>query len=72
MNFGKDQIVKKHKNLVSTKQRLTTKVIITLFKAMVFLLVLAVGAGGFLGLGATGTRLEPSVISVSIRLPSES
>ena len=68
MNFGKDQIVKKHKNLVSTKQRLTTKVIITLFKAMVFLLVLAVGAGGFLGLGAIKGIIDgaPDIESINI------
>ena len=51
MHFGKEHIVKKHKNLVSTKKRLTTKVFVTMFKSAVFLVVLAVGAVGFLGLG---------------------
>ncbi len=51
MNFGKEHIVKKHKNLVSTKKRLTTKVFVTMFKSAVFLVILAIGAVGFLGLG---------------------
>lgn len=68
MNFGKEQIVKKHKNLVSTRRRLTTKVFIILFKAMVFLLVLAVGAGGFLGLGVVKGIIDgaPDVENINI------
>lgn len=68
MNFGKEQIVKKHKDLVSKKRRLTTKVVVMLFKALIFLLVLAVGAGGFLGLGVIKGIIDgaPDVESINI------
>lgn len=68
MNFGKEQIVKKHKDLVSTKRRLTTKIFVTLFKALVFLFVLAIGAGGFLGLGVIKGIIDgaPDIESINI------
>lgn len=68
MNFGKEQIVKKHKDLVSTKRRLSTKVIVSLFKVSIFLVVLAIGAVGFLGLGVIKGIIDgaPDVESINI------
>jgi len=68
MNFGKEHIVKKHKNLVSTKKRLTTKILITLFKVSVFLLISGVGAVGFLGLGVIKGIIDgsPNVEDINI------
>lgn len=68
MNFGKEQIVKKHKDLVSTKRRLTTKIIVSVFKVSIFLVVLAVGAIGFLGLGVIKGIIDgaPDVESINI------
>lgn len=68
MNFGKEHIVKKHKNLVSTKKRLTTKIFVTMFKSSVFLAVLAIGAVGFLGLGIIKGIIDgaPDVENINI------
>ena len=51
MNYGKSNVVKKHKELVSTPRRLTTKIMVYMFKVSIFAVLLAVGAAGFLGLG---------------------
>lgn len=51
MNYGKKNIVEKHKHLVSTNRKVTKKLLINVFKAFIFLIVLCVAAVGFLGLG---------------------
>lgn len=51
MNYGKSNVVKKHKELASTSKRLTTKIMVGMFKVSIFALILLAGAVGFLGLG---------------------
>lgn len=51
MNYGKSNVVKKHKELASTSKRLTTKIMVGMFKVSIFALILLAGAAGFLGLG---------------------
>lgn len=68
MNYGKENIVKKHKELVSTPKRLTTKIMVTLFKTLIFGAILAVGAVGFLGLGMVKGIIDgaPDVETINI------
>ena len=68
MNFGKNNVIKKHKDLVSTPKRLKTKVIVTLFKVALFAVVLLIGATGFLGLGVIKGILDgaPNIENINI------
>lgn len=68
MNFGKNNVIKKHKDLVSTPKRLKTKVIVTLFKIALFAVVLLIGATGFLGLGVIKGILDgaPDIENINI------
>lgn len=68
MNYGKESIVKKHKELVSTPKRLTTKVMVTMFKLGIFAVVLLIGVCGFLGLGMIKGIIDgaPDVDSINI------
>lgn len=68
MNFGKNNVIKKHKDLVSTPKRLKTKVIVTLFKVALFAVVLLIGATGFLGLGVVKGILDgaPNIENINI------
>ncbi len=51
MNYSKKSVVNKHKNLISTNRKVTHKMLISIFKLLVFLVILGVAAVGFLGLG---------------------
>lgn len=68
MNYGKSNIVKKHKELVSTPRRLKTKVMVTMFKVSIFAVILLIGAVGFLGLGMIKGILDgaPDVKNINI------
>lgn len=73
MNYGKSNIVKKHKELVSTPRRLTTKILVTAFKVSIFAVLLAVGAVGFLGLGMIKGIVDgaPSIDTINIAPAAE-
>lgn len=68
MNFGKESVVKKHKELVSTPRKLTTKLWVNVFRVFVFAIVLAGLAVGFLGLGMISSIIDeaPDVADLSI------
>lgn len=68
MNYGKENIVKKHKELVSTPKRLTTKIMVSMFRIMIFMIVLVIGAVGFLGLGMVKGIIDgaPDVENINI------
>ncbi len=51
MNFSKKSVVDKHKNLLSTNRKVTHKLLVNIFQAFIFLIILGVCAVGFLGLG---------------------
>ncbi len=68
MNYGKKSLVEKHKNLVSTNRKVTHKILITIFKTLVFLIILVVAATGFLGLGMVKGIIDgaPDIENVNI------
>lgn len=68
MNFGKSNIIKKHKELVSTPKRLKTKFIVNIFKFSIFAVILLIGAVGFLGLGVVKGIIDgaPEVTTINI------
>lgn len=51
MNFNKQHVIKKHKDLVSTKKRVSTKLFVNIFKVFIFLIFLSAATGAFLGFG---------------------
>ncbi|MEE0686893.1 MAG: transglycosylase domain-containing protein [Lachnospiraceae bacterium] len=73
MNYGKSNVVKKHKELVSTPRRLTTKIMVYMFKVSIFAVLLAVGAAGFLGLGLIKGIIDgaPSIDTINIAPAAE-
>ena len=73
MNYSKSNVVKKHKELVSTPRRLTTKFLVYMFKISIFALILAVGASGFLGLGMAKGIVDgaPSIDTINIAPAAE-
>ena len=73
MNYGKSNIVKKHKELVSTPKRLTTKVMVYMFKISIFAVLLLAGAAGFLGLGLIKGIIDgaPSIDTINIAPAAE-
>ena len=68
MNYGKSNIVKKHKELTSTSKRLTTKIMVGMFKVSIFALILLAGAVGFLGLGMVKGIIDgaPDIETINI------
>ena len=68
MNYGKSNVVKKHKELTSTSKRLTTKLMVYMFKISIFAIILAAGAAGFLGLGLIKGIIDgaPSIDTINI------
>lgn len=68
MNFSKKKVVEKHKALVSTPKKLKTKMFVTIFKFMVFILVLGIATVGFFGLGMVKGIIDsaPSIDTVNI------
>ena len=58
MNFSKDSVVKKHKELVSTPRKLSTKLSVSIFRVFVFLLLLCCVSGGFLVLGMAKSIID--------------
>ncbi len=58
MNYSKKSIIDKHKTLVSTPKKLSTKLFVNIFKAFVFLIIITISAVGFLGLGAVKGILD--------------
>ena len=73
MNYGKSNIIKKHKELISTPRRLTTKILVNAFKVSIFAVLLAVGALGFLGLGMIKGIVDgaPSIDTINIAPAAE-
>ena len=73
MNYGKSNIVKKHKELVSTPRRLTTKIMVYMFKISIFAVLLLAGAAGFLGLGLIKGIIDgaPSIDTINIAPAAE-
>ncbi len=68
MNYSKKSIVDKHKTLVSTPKKLSTKLLVNAFKVFIFLIIIGISAIGFLGLGAIKGILDgaPSVEELDI------
>lgn len=68
MNYSKKNVVNKHKELISTNRKVTNKMLISIFKLLVFLLVLGVAAVGFLGLGMVKGIIDgaPDIENVNI------
>lgn len=58
MNYSKDSVAGKHKELVSTPRKLTTKLIVNIFRVFIFTLILLCLAGGFLGLGMAKSIID--------------
>lgn len=51
MNYSKKSVVEKHKHLISTNRKVTHKLLVNIFKCLIFVMILGVAAVGFLGLG---------------------
>lgn len=68
MNYSKDSIVKKHKTLVSTGRKLSTKLMINIFRIFMLCILLVCAVGVSLGLGVVSGILEgtPEVEEISI------
>ncbi|MDE6208600.1 MAG: transglycosylase domain-containing protein [Lachnospiraceae bacterium] len=68
MNFSKKKVAEKHKALVSTPRKMKTKVLITISKFIIFILVLGIATVGFFGLGMIKGIIDgaPSIDSVNI------
>lgn len=68
MNYSKDSIVKKHKKLVSARRKLSTKLIINIFRIFMLLVLLTGAVGISVGLGMASGILEgtPDVEAISI------
>lgn len=68
MNFGKNSVAKKHKDLVSTPRKLSTKLTVNIFRVLIFTVLLICIAGGFLGLGMVKSILDgaPDVEDLNI------
>lgn len=68
MNYSKDSIVKKHKKLVSSGRKLSTKLVINIFRVFMLLILLIGAVGVSVGLGVANGILEgtPEVEQISI------
>lgn len=68
MNFSKKNIAEKHKTLVSTPRKMKTKVLITLSKLIIFIVVMSIATVGFFGLGMIKGIIDgaPNIDSVNI------
>lgn len=68
MDYSKNGIVKKHKLLVSSGRRISTKLVINIFRIFMLFLLLIGAAGVSLGLGVVSGILEetPEVEQISI------
>lgn len=68
MNYSKSSLVKKHKKLVSSGRRISTKLLINIFRICMLLILLVGAVGVSLGLGMASGILEgtPDVQEISI------
>ena len=68
MNFSYKKTMDKQKELVSTQNRLTTRSLFSLFKFLLYTIILAVVTIGFLGIGMIKGLIDsaPSIDEVSI------
>lgn len=68
MNFSKESVETKHKNLVSTPRKLSTKFMVNIFRVFIFAIILVCVAGGFLALGMVKSIIDgaPDVEDLSI------
>lgn len=68
MNFSKESVEKKHKSLVSTPRKLSTKLMVNIFRVFIFSIILVCVAGGFLALGMAKSIIDgaPDVNDLSI------
>ncbi|MDY5576324.1 MAG: transglycosylase domain-containing protein [Lachnospiraceae bacterium] len=68
MNYSKDSIIKKHKTLVSTGRKLSTKLLINFFRIFVLCILLVGAVGISVGLGVVSGILEqaPDASEISI------
>ena len=68
MNFSKESVEKKHKTLVSTPRKLSTKLMVNIFRVFIFSIILVCVAGGFLALGMVKSIIDgaPDVNDLSI------
>lgn len=68
MNYSRDGIVKKHKQLISTGRRLSTKLVINLFRILVLAILLLGAVGISAGLGVVSGILKdtPEAAQISI------
>lgn len=68
MNFSYKKVVDKHNNLVSTPRKITTKFLVTGFKALLYIVVVGIAAVGFGGLGMVKGIIDsaPNVEDINI------
>ena len=68
MNFSKKKVIEKHKSLISTKKKMTTKLFVTIFKIFIFIIILGGATLGFFGLGVINGIIDnaPNIESVNI------
>ncbi len=68
MNFSKDRVAKKHKDLVSTPRKLSTKLVVNIFRIFLFAVILLCISGCFLALGMAKSILDgaPDVEDLNI------
>lgn len=68
MNFSKESVAKKHKELVSTPRRLSTKLAVNFFRVFIFAILIVCIAGGFMALGMAKSIIEnaPDVEDLNI------
>ena len=68
MNYSKEHIIKKHKELVSTGRKFSTKVLVNIFRLLMLAILLAGAVGVSVGFGAVTGILEgtPEATEISI------
>jgi penicillin-binding protein 1A len=68
MNFNKKSVIQKHKDLVSTPKKLSTKFFVNIFKVFIFLLILVSATCASLGFGVIKGILDgsPKVTDLTI------
>lgn len=68
MNYSYKKTISKQKELVSTQNKLTTRSLFSAFKFLLYILILVIVTGGFLGLGMLNGLIKsaPSIDEVSI------
>ena len=68
MNFSKKKVIEKNKAIISTPRKLTTKMLVTIFKVCIYFLVLGIATIGFFGLGTLKGIIDgaPSVETINI------